>query len=61
MGVGNIGLALLRYPGFQKQGFGISLSFDQRPQKIGQVVKGMQIEDVSNLEKRVNEEDINLV
>ena len=50
IGVGNLGSALLAYPGFQIYGFGIAAAFDTDPKKIGRKVKNIMIEDASNLQ-----------
>lgn len=49
IGVGNLGSALLAYPGFQIYGFDIAAAFDNDPKKIGRKVKNIMIEDASNL------------
>src|SRR6516162_6940873 len=46
-GVGNLARALLRYRGFQEQGFHIVALLDSDPQKIGQDVDGLQIKPLS--------------
>jgi redox-sensing transcriptional repressor len=43
VGVGNLARALLRYRGFQQQGFRIVALFDAEPAKVGQCVEGLQI------------------
>jgi len=48
--VGNLGLAVLRYPGFRIYGFEIAAAFDNNPKKIGRRVGNITIEDVSNLQ-----------
>ena len=50
VGVGNLGLAVLRYPGFRIYGFEIAAAFDNNPKKIGRRVGNITIEDVSNLQ-----------
>src|ERR1700677_849761 len=42
-GVGNLARALLRYRGFQEQGFRFKALFDADDGKIGQVVEGLEI------------------
>jgi redox-sensing transcriptional repressor len=42
-GVGNLARALLRYRGFQQQGFKIVALFDADPAKIGQRVEGLEV------------------
>jgi len=49
VGVGNLGLAVLRYPRFGIFGFHIVAAFDNNPKKIGRRVGNITIEDVSNL------------
>src|SRR5262245_25090101 len=43
VGVGNLARALLRYRGFQQQGFRIVALFDADPAKVGQVVEGLPV------------------
>jgi redox-sensing transcriptional repressor len=43
VGVGNLARALLRYRGFEKQGFCFVALFDVDPSKIGQSVDGLEI------------------
>jgi redox-sensing transcriptional repressor len=43
VGVGNLARALLRYRGFQQQGFRIVALFDADPAKIGQQVEGLPV------------------
>jgi len=48
-GVGNLARALLRYRGFQQQGFRIAALIDDDPAKIGQVVEGLTVVGPSRL------------
>jgi len=43
VGVGNLARALLRYRGFQQQGFRIVALFDADPAKVGQQVEGLLV------------------
>ena len=55
VGVGNIGTALLAYPGFGTYGLEIVVVFDNNPTKIGKQIDGAKIEDIgkiSELKKR---------
>jgi len=45
VGVGDLGSALLAYPGFRLYGLDIVAAFDADPNKIGKVVSGVEIED----------------
>ena len=50
VGVGNLGSAVLSYPGFGIFGFKIVAAFDNDPKKIGRRVGNITIEDVSKLQ-----------
>ncbi|MFZ0034101.1 MAG: redox-sensing transcriptional repressor Rex [Sedimentisphaerales bacterium] len=49
VGIGNLGSAVLAYPGFRIYGFDIAAAFDVDSRKIGRKVNNITIEDVSNL------------
>ncbi len=49
IGVGNLGRALLAYPGFGPYGFNIVAAFDNDPAKIGKKIENINVEDVSRL------------
>jgi len=49
VGVGNLGSALLAYPGFSPYGLDIVVAFDSDAKKIGRRIKNLVVEDVSNL------------
>lgn len=49
VGVGNLARALLRYRGFTQQGFQFVGLFDADPQKIGQVVEGLEVSSPERL------------
>lgn len=51
VGVGDLGSALLAYPGFGAYGLNIIAAFDADPEKIGTKVSGIEIEDVSRLDE----------
>jgi len=59
VGVGNLGSAVLAYPGFKIYGFDIAAAFDVNPKKIGKKVGNVVIEDVSNL-RTLKKRKINL-
>jgi len=50
VGAGNLGKAILAYQGFKIYGFDIIAAFDNNPQKIGQRLENVTIEDVANLD-----------
>lgn len=49
IGVGNLGSAILAYPGFAMYGFDIAAAFDNDPKKIGGKIKNVQIESMSRV------------
>jgi redox-sensing transcriptional repressor len=49
VGVGNLGRAILTYPGFEIYGFDISAAFDIDPKKIGKKVGNVTIKSISKL------------
>lgn len=51
VGVGNLGSALLAFPGFSLYGFEIGAAFDVDRRKIGRRRSGLMIEDVAQLSK----------
>lgn len=53
VGAGNIGSALLRYPGFKNQGFIIKEVFDADSKKIDKHYGGVTVKDVKSLKDTV--------
>ena len=49
IGVGNLGSAILAYPGFGIYGFKVAVAFDNNPKKVGRKIKDISIENVSKL------------
>jgi redox-sensing transcriptional repressor len=49
VGVGNLGSAVLAYPGFRTYGLEITAAFDSDAGKIGTEIGGIVIEDASNI------------
>jgi len=49
VGVGNLGSAILAYPGFRMYGFDIAAAFDNDPKRIGREINNVRIEDISSL------------
>jgi len=49
VGVGNLGRAVLAFPGLEKYGFEIVAAFENDPKKVGEKTCGMVIEDVSRI------------
>ena len=59
VGVGNLGSAVLAYPGFKMFGFDIAAAFDVSPRKIGKKIKNVLIENISNI-SNLNKRGIDL-
>jgi len=59
VGVGDLGSALLAYPGFGVFGLDIVAAFDVDPEKIGRTLNGVTIEDFTEIDA-VKERDISL-
>jgi redox-sensing transcriptional repressor len=51
IGLGNLGTALVRYRGFQQQGFKLQAIFETDATKIGTHVEGIPIYNIDDLEK----------
>ncbi|MGA2093859.1 MAG: redox-sensing transcriptional repressor Rex [Sedimentisphaerales bacterium] len=49
VGVGNLGSAVLAYPGFKIYGFQIEAAFDNNPAVTGRKVGGILVEDISKI------------
>lgn len=60
VGAGNIGKALANYSDFEKRGFVVKAMFDVLPEKIGKVIRGVMVYDISELEKYIKEHDISI-
>ncbi len=60
VGVGNLGSALLRYPGFRERGFDLRCAFDISPKKIGKEIEHVKIESMDKLEEVICREDIKI-
>ena len=60
VGAGNLGLALLSYPGFRDQGFRIKAAFDIDTRKIGQKVSEVPIYDIEKIQDLFKKEKIRI-
>lgn len=60
VGAGNLGSALLRYPGFQKEGFEVVAAFDAKPEEARARELKIPVHDVAELEKFVFKNDVKL-
>ena len=60
VGLGNLGSALFRYRGFEKQGFRIAAVFDNDPGVVGSPIGGLLVKHTRELPSTVSEADISL-
>jgi redox-sensing transcriptional repressor len=58
VGAGYLGHALAHYHGFHRRGFRISWIFDNDPAKIGEQMDDLIVQDVTNLEKVMTENNV---
>ncbi len=55
VGVGNLARALLRYRGFQQQGFRLVALCDTDPTKVGQVLEGLTVKPMDDVSEVVSQ------
>ena len=60
VGAGYLGHALAHYGGFQRRGFCITHVFDNDPEKIGQAMADIVVEDLTDLERIIQENEIEM-
>lgn len=60
VGAGYLGHALAHYDGFHRRGFRITHIFDNDPQKIGQQMGGLTVQDINQLEAIIPHEKIKI-
>ena len=49
VGAGNLGTAVLAYPGFKIYGFNVAAAFDLDPKKVGRKINNIAVKDISNI------------
>lgn len=60
IGAGNLGTALLAYPGFQERGFRFRLVVDADPRKVGTSLQGLTVAPATQLSRLAREHDIHI-
>lgn len=60
VGIGNLGSALVRYRGFERQGFVIAALFDSSDKIIGTLIDGRRVHALDSLDDIVEREQIEL-
>lgn len=61
IGAGNLGTAIANYTDFAKRGFIVKIIFDINKNLIGKKIGNIEILDMSELEKYVKENDVDIV
>ena len=59
-GAGNLGQALVSYPGFEMEGFKIKAVFDNDIRKIGWEIEGVTVYDVERMAEIIKEKEIEI-
>jgi len=60
VGAGNLGRALIAYPGWHQYHLVIAAAFDSDPQKIGREISGVRIEDFTTIGSRAPELNVRI-
>jgi redox-sensing transcriptional repressor len=60
VGAGNLGSALLRYQGFQKEGFEVVAAFDAVPERVVQQGLRVPVRPVEDMERFIRKYDVKL-
>lgn len=60
IGAGNLGRAIANYSNFERRGFVITGIFDVNPKVIGEELKGIKIQDLSELEEFARDNKIDI-
>ncbi len=58
VGAGDLGHALIRYVGFKRWSFNIAAVFDKAPERVGQRLGDLTVQDVTELQETVSEKEI---
>lgn len=61
IGAGNLGQALANYGNFENRGFITKALFDENPELKGKKIRGIQVRSMSQLERYLKKEDIQIV
>ena len=59
-GAGNLGTAIMKYPGFKRGKIEIAAAFDRSPEKIGKKVNGVQVYSVEKAPAVIKRESVAL-
>ena len=60
IGMGRLGRAVVSYPGFEPEGFNIVAAFEADTSIVGQVISGLEVQAISDLEQTMKEQNIKI-
>lgn len=60
IGAGNLGTAIANYGNFTDYGLNIIALFDNAPKKIGKIINGMEIKNISELPQIAEDNDVDI-
>lgn len=60
IGAGNLGTAIANYGNFTDYGLNIIALFDNNPKKIGKIINGMEIKNISELPQIAEDNDVDI-
>lgn len=60
VGIGNLGHALANYSGFVSRGFRVGALFDNDPVRVGEVIAGVRIHSLGDLDRVVKREQVSI-
>ncbi len=60
VGVGHLGWALANYRNFSSMGFHIAALFDQNPAIVGQIINGVEVLSVTDMERTITDRNIQI-
>ncbi len=60
VGIGHLGSALSNYQNFISLGFNLVSLFDKNPELVGEIVSGLKVEDIEDIESVVKEKNIHI-
>ncbi|MBI4233527.1 MAG: redox-sensing transcriptional repressor Rex [Chloroflexi bacterium] len=60
IGIGRLGRAIISYPGFAPEGFRVVAAFDSDPRQVEQVVGGLIVRPISELESALRALDVRI-
>ena len=60
IGIGNLGQAIINYPGFAPEGIDVSAAFDSDSNMVGRDIGGLAVKPMSELNKTIQRENLTI-